>query len=90
MLPNARSGVAKSPAVVRARLGGEAWLLIAIMVGLSTVGAMTLFMAGLQKLRPWEVSVLSTLELTKLNRVFDVRGCLADALSAAGCDSAAA
>lgn len=37
-----------------------------------------------------EPSVLSTLELTKLNRVFDVRGCLGDALSAAGCDSAAA
>jgi drug/metabolite transporter (DMT)-like permease len=38
------------------------WLVIAGITGLSTVGAMGLFLAGLQKLRPWEVSLLSTLE----------------------------
>lgn len=38
------------------------WLVIAGVTGLSTVGAMSLFLAGLQKLRPWEVSLLSTLE----------------------------
>jgi drug/metabolite transporter (DMT)-like permease len=38
------------------------WLVIAGVTGLSTVGAMGLFLAGLQKLKPWEVSLLSTLE----------------------------
>ena len=39
-----------------------AWPWLIAMVGLSTVGAMSLFLAGLQKLRPWEASLLSTLE----------------------------
>jgi drug/metabolite transporter (DMT)-like permease len=38
------------------------WLAIAVMVAVGTVGAMSLFLAGLQKLHPWEVSLLSTLE----------------------------
>jgi drug/metabolite transporter (DMT)-like permease len=38
------------------------WLVISGVTVLSTVGAMSLFLAGLQKLRPWEVSLLSTLE----------------------------
>ncbi len=38
------------------------WPVIAGITGLSTVGAMSLFLAGLQKLKPWEVSLLSTLE----------------------------
>jgi drug/metabolite transporter (DMT)-like permease len=40
----------------------ENWPVILGIATLSTVGAMSLFLAGLQKLRPWEVSLLSTLE----------------------------
>jgi drug/metabolite transporter (DMT)-like permease len=38
------------------------WAILSGVAGLSTVGAMSLFLAGLQKLKPWEVSLLSTLE----------------------------
>jgi drug/metabolite transporter (DMT)-like permease len=45
-----------------AGMAARSWPLIVAMVGVSTVGAMTLFLAGLQKLHPWEASLLSTLE----------------------------
>jgi drug/metabolite transporter (DMT)-like permease len=38
------------------------WPVLTGVATLSTVGAMSLFLAGLQKLRPWEVSLLSTME----------------------------
>jgi drug/metabolite transporter (DMT)-like permease len=39
----------------------EPWAFAALIL-VGTVAAMALFMAGLQRLRPWEVSLLSTLE----------------------------
>lgn len=38
------------------------WTMVTGLVIVSTVGAMSLFLAGLQKLHPWEVSLLSTFE----------------------------
>ncbi|OFZ21013.1 MAG: hypothetical protein A2X94_06675 [Bdellovibrionales bacterium GWB1_55_8] len=40
----------------------ENWRAMLAIVFLGTVGAMTLFLAGLQKLKAWEVSILSMLE----------------------------
>lgn len=40
----------------------ENWPALLGIVAIGTLGAMGLFLAGLQKLKPWEVSLLSTLE----------------------------